>query len=383
MIIPRLARRRALTACAAVALAAAAAGCSAGAAAPTASGNKLAIYISRPPGGASDQLTQDVIDAEQLAFAQLKSRVTAYTLTLHMVSNAKISTSARTAIDNNNAIAYLGEIVPGSSVDSLGITNAVDLLQVSPTDGDVRFTQRTGGVAPSHYYEAFATYGHTFARMVPTSSHEAVALVHEMQSLGIHTLQVQTDGSGYAQALDQALASGARGASITLQSSGGADGVLYLGADASAAVSALNAAAAANPKARLFVGSALADPTFVAELSPAAQKSLYAIAPGLPPSAPAGAAQSFVSSFRTTYGHAPVAQAIFGYAAMQAVLHVLQQAGSTANNRSDVVRDFMKLSYTGSVLGSYQVTLGDTNLDSFVIEHVKAGRLEPIKTLQG
>ena len=382
MIIPRL-PRRALTACAAVALAAAAAGCSAAAPAPSASGTNLAIYISRPPGGASDQLAQDVIDAEQLAFTQLKSRVTGYTLTLHFAAGPEISANARTAIDNNNAIAYLGEIVPGSSVDSLGITNGVDLLQVSPTDGDVRVTQRTGGVAASHYYEAFATYGHTFARMVPTSSHEAVALVHEMQSLGIHTLQVQTDGSGYAQAIDTAVASNARGASITVQSSGGADGVLYLGSDASAATGALDAAVAANPKVKLLVGSALADPSFAAQLSPAAQKALYAIAPGFPSAGAPSAAQTFVSSFRTTYGHAPVAQAIFGYAAMQGVLQVLQHAGSNANNRSDVVGDFMRLSFTDSVLGSYTIRQGDTSFDSFVVERVRAGRLDPIKPLTG
>lgn len=383
MLTCRLPRRRVLTACAAAAISAAGAGCTAAAPAPKASGKNLAIYLSEPASAASDQLAQDVLDAERLAFSQLNAKVSGFTVTLHVVSGSRISANARAAISDDSAIAYLGEPVPGSSVDSVGITNAMDLLQVSPTDDDIRLTQRTGGVAPSHYYEAWATYGHTFARMVPTSSREAVALVAEMQSLGVRTLRVATEpGNGYAAAMADAVAARAQALSISL-SSGSADGVLYLGASPEAAASVLDAAAAANPKVKLFVGSALADQSFVARLAPAAQKALYAIAPGVPAGPPAAAASRFRTSFRTAYGHPPAAQAIFGYAAMQAVLHVLQQAGPNANNRSDVVARFMRLSYSGSVLGSYRIADGDTSFDSFLLERVRAARLEPIKTLQG
>ena len=45
-----------------------------------------------------------------------------------------------------SAIAYLGEVDPGLSSQSLGITNAQDLLQVSPTDTDLVQALSLGGL---------------------------------------------------------------------------------------------------------------------------------------------------------------------------------------------------------------------------------------------
>ena len=84
----------------------------------------------------------------------------------------QISDQARTVIQDKTAIAYLGEIVPHSSYASLGITNALDLLQVSPTDTALELTQASPVVpgSPDTYYESMSTYGQTFARVVPTSA---------------------------------------------------------------------------------------------------------------------------------------------------------------------------------------------------------------------
>ena len=68
---------------------------------------------------------------------------------------------------------------------------------------------------------------------------------------------------------------------------------------------------------------------------------------------------------------------------MQAVLHVLAQAGSQANDRGTVVKDFMKLSYSRSVLGSYTITDGDTNFNRIVIERLKGAQLVTVRALQG
>ena len=48
------------------------------------------------------------------------------------VRGSTLSEQARTVIQDKTSIAYLGEVVPGSSAASLGITNALDILQVSP-----------------------------------------------------------------------------------------------------------------------------------------------------------------------------------------------------------------------------------------------------------
>ena len=104
--------------------------------------------------------------------------------------------------------------------------------------------------------------------------------------------------------------------------------------------------------------------------------------PGLAPANPGQ--RSFAAQFSTAYGHSPATQAIFGYAAVQAVLHVLAQAGSSAGDRSAVVKDFTRLRYAGSVLGSFSIDKnGDSSFDSFVTERVKGGRLVAVAAAPG
>jgi hypothetical protein len=70
-----------------------------------------------------------------------------------------------------------------------------------------------------------------------------------------------------------------------------------------------------------------------------------------------------------------VPQAIFGYEAMSAVLAVLRQAGIGAGTRSTVVTDFRTLHDRQSVLGTYSLSSGDTNLAPFVFGRARGGAL--------
>jgi ABC-type branched-subunit amino acid transport system substrate-binding protein len=327
-----------------------------------------------------------VVRAERLAFSQRRSEVSAFQVTLAPpLTAAKISANARAAIEDSHSIAYLGELVPGTSSDSIGITNAQDLLQVSPTDTAAALTRKAAAVAgsPSRYYESFGTYGQTFARVVPSTQREAVALLGEMRGLGVKALQVQSDGSDYGRTLSSEITAAESGQSIAAASSASsADAVLYAGSSRAQALSALNAAAAANPRVKLFVASALADPAFVLGLDSAAQRRLYASTPGL--AAPGVAAARFVAEFRSAYRHSPAPQAIFGYCAMQIVLDALRTAGAKANDRSTVVGNVAAHTFADTVLGSVSIDrYGDSSFAGFVIEHVKAGKLVTVKALQG
>src|SRR5947209_7808664 len=216
-----LARRRALTGCR-LACAAALAGCATTAPGPSVKGGALTIYVSDPSTLAADQSAQDVVGAELLACSQLKGQVSSARVRCQTLGSSRISSNARAAIsDTGHAIAYLGELIPGSSADSIGITNAQDLLQVSPTDPAVALTQKSAVVpgSPGHYYESFSTYGHTFARMAPTTDHEAVALISAMAGLGVRSVEVQGDGGDYGRELRAALSSRASGGSVSLASS--------------------------------------------------------------------------------------------------------------------------------------------------------------------
>lgn len=377
-------RGRGLLLVACAALIAGLAGCTSTASTSvTVTGKTLTIYASLPPATASDPRASDVYDAERLALKQSGSQLGGFTIAFKPAEGREVSDNARTAIQDTSAIAYLGEIDPGASTDTVGITNDVDLLQVSPTDTAVALTQATAAVpgAPKLYYEQQSTYGRTFARVVPTTALEARALVAEMQSLHIRSLYVADDGSDYGKAIAQEVTSAAGSAIAAASSPTSADAVFYAGASAPAAARAFNQAAAGNPAVKLFAPSALATDAFVTALSPGAQRALYVSAPGFYKNLnPAG--QKFQSDFQATFGHAPAPEAIFGYEAMDSVLWVLKNAGSGAGNRTTVIHDYLSLKNRQSVLGTYSMdSSGDTSLDAFTLSRVQAGRLVPFKAL--
>jgi branched-chain amino acid transport system substrate-binding protein len=377
-----LARSRALGAC--VALALAVAGCTAaGSSTPNLTGKTLTLYLSAPGSLSSDPEDQDVVDAERLAFQQLRGQVTSYQLGLVVLSHDKISDNARQAIgDTGHAIAYLGEVPPGDSADSIGITNAQNLLQVSPTDTASALTEKTAAVSnsPNKYYESLSANGRTFARVVPTTAVEAKALISQMQSARVKSLYVTDDGSEYGRTVALEVRNAASPAISITSSMSSADAVFFGGSSQTRATSVLNQAASTNPKLKLFAPSALDDATWAAGLSPAAQKQLYVSAPGLLPKQLAASAGTFAADFKAAYGHAPSPDAIFGYEAMSAVVAVLHEAGSSANNRQTVVKDFLAIRNRTSPLGTYSINQnGDTSLGptAFLIERVKASHLSP------
>jgi branched-chain amino acid transport system substrate-binding protein len=378
-----LGRGRRLRVGACVVLCAGMAGCAATSSTVTVSGQTLTIYASLPPAASATPESRDVFDAEQLALKLTGSQVGQSKVRLVPVQGEEISDNARTAIQDPSVIAYLGEIAPGASADSIGITNGQDLLQVSPTDTAVAETQATSAVpgSPDLYYESLKSYHRTFARVVPTTALEAKALVALMQSLGVSRLATLSDGSDYGKALAlEVKAAAGSGISVT-SSQAGAGALFFAGSSSHQAASAFDQAVTGNPGVKLFAPSALATQSFVSALTPAAQRALYVSEPGFYKDLPA-AGQKFRSDFRATYGHAPAPQAIFGYEAMASVLTVLRQAGSAANDRATVIRDYFAIRNRQSVLGTYSINAnGDTNLDAFAASRVQHGQLLPFKAL--
>ena len=380
-------RGRALIAVGLAAAASLLAGCAAaGSSSITASGNSLTVYLSAPIGAAADPGAQDVLAAEQLAFGQKQNEVSGFQLKLVILRGAKLSDHARAAISDTHAIAYIGELSPGDSTDSIGITNAEDLLQVSPTDTALELTQSTPAVtgAPGRYYESLKTYGRTFARVVPNTAQEAAAQVQVMTSLGVKRLYVSDDGSQYGAAVAQAVRGRAPSAAITVASnSADADGAFLGATNAGFAARTFTRLAAANPALKLFGPSALEGPGLTSALGASPAKlNLVISSPGFLARDLNATGQSFVSGFKAAYGHVPARQAIFGYEAVAALLDVLHEAGTQANNRATVVKDFFAIRNRASALGTYSINsaTGDTSLNAFVFSRLRAGVLVPFKS---
>lgn len=347
-------------------------------------GNTLTLYIGSPTDTHGDPVVKDVVDAEQLAFKQLHGEVKDFRLKLFTLTGKTASDNARGAIIDKTAIAYLGEAQAGVSDQSVGITNALDLLQVSPTDNALELSDSTPAVnnTPKAYFESWGTYGRTFARMLPSGSQEALLLVQAMAAKHVKSLYISSDGSDYGRAIADAVASDAhkQGIAIT-KSRSGADAVFDGAMSPTAAASFFKQAAAAAPSATLYGPSALDSGAFAAAAGSLA--NLYVTVPGIPSSELTPAGKRFDSDFKATYGHAPDSAAIFGYAAMQAVLHVLKEAGTGAGNRTTVVDDFLNQRKVSGVLGTYSINSGGNISipadDAFMLAHPQGGKLVPVK----
>lgn len=347
----------------------------------TVAGQTLRIYLSEPSDLRSDPVAQDVVHAEQMAFSAYAKSVTDFKVALDPVSYKTLSDNARAAILDSTTIAYLGEIAPGDSDQTTGITNAQDVLQVSPTDGALELGQSTPAVSGGvkSYFEDYSTYGRTFARLVPSGAEEAHAQVAEMKALGVKNLYVGHDTSDYGKALADAVSSDARSAGLTIEPAVDeqVNGYFYGAESPSAAAKFFNGVAQKAPKAKLFGSASLNSSAFTSALSSSVH-NLYVSIPGYLPKDLPAEGKAFDAAFKSKYGHTPNTVAIFGYAAMAALLRVLADEGRKANNRTDVVHAFLKQNKVSSVLGTYSIgSNGNTSLDAFVFARPSAGQLVP------
>jgi branched-chain amino acid transport system substrate-binding protein len=366
----------------------------------TITGTTLTIYASLPLNGplVASAAAHDVLDAEQLALQQAAGKAGRFTIELKALNDATsvgwspklIAVNARTVIQHANAIAYIGEIDPNASAQSIPITNADDLLEVSPYDTAIGLTQATlaASGSPDKYYESLSTYGRTFGRVVPSDNSQAKAQLQVMQGLRVKKVFIVEDGEPYGDAIalavqENASKYGIKATAPARSSAGlaqsGADALFYGGVAGPAAVQAFNSATA---QVRLFGPSGLDTTSFVSQLSPSAQSNTYLSEPGLTTAELPPSGQQFLTAFKAAYGHAPATQAIFGYAAMQAVLRAINNAGANANSRTAVVNEFFRTKNVSSALGTYSINKnGDTSLAPYLFSRVKGGKLVAFKGL--
>jgi ABC-type branched-subunit amino acid transport system substrate-binding protein len=398
-------RNRALTGAACVALAAVLSACGTPTATTTTiTGSTLTVYASVPLNGPEGAAAHDVLAAEQLALQQAGGKVGRFAIDLVALNDATsagwspklIAANSRTVIQRANAIAYLGEVDPNASAQSIPITNADDLLQVSPYDTAIALTQATPAVpgSPNKYYEALRTYGRTFGRVAPNDSFQAKAQLQVMQSLGVKKLFIAEDGGAYGDAIALAVEQDASKYGITATpparstaglAHSGADALFYGGVASppTAADNLFNGAVTTSPQLKLFGPSGLYASSFASGLSAAAQRATYVSEPGLTASELGAAGKAFLTAYKAAYGHVPQTQeAIFGYAAMQAVLRALGRAGASADSRTAIVNEFLESRNVSSALGTYSINKnGDTSLAPYIFSRVKGGKLVPFKGL--
>lgn len=356
----------------------------------------LTIYVTGPQEGPDSRQNLDVIDAERLALRQIGSRVGPFNIRLSTLDDASPATgqwsphqttaNAERVAEDPTAIAYITDATPGAPAESLKALNRAGILQVNAGETMQDPPAGGGSVQPP----PFAEFG-------PPEITEADADLELMRTQRVKRLLVLDDGSAYGRSIARSVAQRARSFHIELVKT--AHPIRTAGPNLSTEIAAVNAQAiffgaltsatsittwarlaAAAPRTELLGASGLDTPQFAAAIPGAAQTRTFLDEPGLAQSDLSPAAQNFVTDFTAAYGHPPQPAAFFGYAAAQAVLDAIHQAGRRARNPAAIATMFLGLRAFPSVLGTYSIDDGTATITpSFIFSTVTKGKLRFVR----
>jgi branched-chain amino acid transport system substrate-binding protein len=370
----------------------------------TTPGNELTVYSSLPLEGPDAAISQQIVDGEKLALAQVGGRVGRFKIDYASLDDANpktgeaapgiTATYARVAAQDTSTIAYLGDLSSAASAVSLPLINAAGILQVSPGSPYVGLTSSrdAGQDEPNRFY---LTGQRTFVRLWPGDQVQATAQVKLMHALHITRVYVIEDQDPFQTPLAEIFAEDAKHAGIDVRGEdqidttagtefagevhkvleSGARAVFFSGLPDAGAVALWQQLHAAEPHLRLFGPSTLAEPSFAAQIGSAAAHT-YLSTPLLPLSLYPPAAQRVLAGYRARFHQTPGPYALYGYEAMSAVLVAIHRAGRHGDDRAAVIHQFFTISGRDSVIGRYSVLPdGETTLSRYAVDRVHGGRL--------
>lgn len=381
-------------------------------------GDRLTVYSSMPLEGPDSAAALDVVRGQQLALRQQGGRVGRYTIRLVSLDAAtreadrwdpkQISDNARRAASDPEAIAYVGEFHAVSSAVSIPRLNEAGVLVVSPMDTAEELTARNLAVpgSPEKFFPKAATFGRTFARLVPSDRVQALAQMRYMEEEGVRRVVLLADEDPAGTTYATAIRAGARERGIAIVGreevdpheqdprelvarivAANPDAVFYAGAAHEGIVRLWQDLAVADPRLKLFAPGSLVDAPFIDAIGAASARA-YVTRPVLGLRAYPPAARRFARQFERVYGRAPLPEALYGYEAMNAVLTAIDVAeravGDAPLDRADVIRAFRATRREGTVLGDWELLRsGDTSLRRFGAYRVAGGELRYVRPLDG
>jgi branched-chain amino acid transport system substrate-binding protein len=363
----------------------------------------LTIYSSMPLQGPAEAQSESVIKAQKLALAEAGGRIGKFsikgvylddsTAAANRAEPGQTSANARRAAQDASTIAYLGEGNDGASAVSIPLTNEAGILQVSPSDTPSGLTRRDGA-APGQPDSLYPSGERTFARVVPNDGVQAAAQVAYQLDEGCTKTFVLSNRGLFGRGLAAQFRSAAKSNSLEVVAasfppgtkdfadvarrvrSSHADCMLFAGVTADEAVRAFAAIHQANPSAKLFGTSGVAESSFTEALPTSVQRVTYITSPTLDPQLYPPEGQKFFTTYRDKYGKDPEPAAIFGYEAMKLTLLAIQNAGDKGNDRHAVIDALFKIKDHDSPLGTYSIDgNGDTTLSDYAADRVENGKL--------
>ena len=375
----------------------------------------IKFYSSWPMIAASEQIGGDSRESVRMALEDFGMAAGGFALEYEALDDAIASTgswdagkeseNANRAVNDEDAMVYIGTYNSGAAAISIPILNAVPMAMISPANTYPGLTQAVEGVTeegePDKYYP---TGFRNYVRIVPKDTIQGAALATLMQEEGCSSIYILNDKEVYGAGLSRNIEKAAKDLGLEVQANDGidpkapnyrsvaagitADCFVFSGITANNAAQLFKDVAAAKPDVKLFgpdgvAESGFADPKEGGIPADVAKKTLVTVAT-LDPKEYPPEGQKFFEDFSAKYGEKnPDPYAIYGYEAMKLALDAIKRAGDKGNDREEVVKQLFATQGRQSVLGTYDIDdNGDTTLTDYGIYKIEGGELKFDRTIK-
>ena len=373
---------------------------------------ELTVYSSLPLQGAARPQSAKLVNGIKLALDQAGGRAGDFKVKYVSLDDSTAqagtwtpeatSANARKVAQDDSAVAYIGEFNSGATAVSLPLLNDGGVAMVSPANSAVGLTTDGAGAEPGEPDKYYPSGERTYARIVPTDALQGAGMAQLMKERGCSSGYILNDKEVYGAGLAKNIETGADAIGLEIAGNegfdskaanyrslgqkikaSGADCFAYAGNTANNAVQLFKDVAAANPQAKVLLGSdAVAEPAFTdpkeGGLPEEVSKRVTVLAVGLAPEDYPPAGQEFFTDFETKYGDKDPGQyAIYGFEAMSLVIDAIKRAGDDGADRKAVLEQIFATKDRDSVVGTYSIDAnGDTSQRNYGVYEVVGGTLE-------
>jgi branched-chain amino acid transport system substrate-binding protein len=378
----------------------------------TVSGDSLTIYSSLPLQGTSKGQSEAVIDGMKLALKQVDSKVGKFNIKYVSLDDstaqnpgtadeAQTAQNARTAVQDESTIFYLGEFNSGGTKVSLPILNKAGIPQISPSNTYVGLTTDKPGSEPGEPDKYYPGGTRTYARVVPADDIQGAALVTTMVEDGCKSLHIFNDKSTYGAGLARNIELAAKDQGLTVEANDGtdknapnyrslaasvnADCFVGSGVTGENYVQVYKDVAAANPDVKLYGPDGVTEAAFTdpakggvpADVGARIKLTIATLGLEEFKKRNNAEAEKFFADFEAEYGDAtPDPYAIYGHETMALALSTLKAVGAKANDRAAVSKQLVtETKDRESALGVYSIDEnGDTTLTDYGLYVIDGGQ---------
>ena len=374
---------------------------------------EVTIYSSLPLQGTTRDNSLDVQKGIELALEQRDGKAGACTVTYEKLDDSTAqagqwdagatSANARKVVNDDSAIALIGEFNSSASAISIPITNEAGLLQVSPANTALELTKDAGpddAGAPEKYYPSGER---TYGRVVPADHIQGGAQAEWMAEEGVKKLYTLDDTQVYGVGVAKTTADAAELNGIEVVGSdsidpkaanyralaakiadSGADAVFFGGITANNAVQLYKDLGSAMPDATFWGPDGVAESAFTNDLPADVAERTYLTVATIPQEDYPPAGQKFYEDFKAKYKQDVIQPyAIYGFEAMDVILDSMERAGDACNDRQAVLDEFFATEDKEGVTGTYDIDEdGDVNVSQFGRYRIENGELNEGVTVE-